>query len=57
MLNWKTLIPGVLATLPIAWACYTERRLPTHEELAIITASLGIGSMAKDYDVTGGTRR
>ena len=56
MTNWKTFVPGVLAVLPIAWTCYVEKRWPTHDEISIIVAALGIGTMAKDFDVTGGKR-
>lgn len=55
MKNWKTTLAGVLtAVLLLGYKVITKQPI-TGEDIAIAGAAVGIGSTAKDHNVTGGT--
>ncbi len=54
--NWKTTLAGLIPA--VALIVY---KLITHEpilidDITLVISSIGIGAVAKDSDVTGGTR-
>jgi len=53
MKNWKTFLGGSLIALGTIATPVSEKRLPTLTELITITGALGLGTAAKDKDVTG----
>jgi hypothetical protein len=57
MKNWKTLLGGVLIAVGTIAGPVAEKRLPTLNELFVVTGALGLGNSAKDKDVTGAGAR
>jgi len=47
-INWHTTLAGIIASLPVIWTCYNEKRAPNSTELSIVLAAWGIGGLAKD---------
>ena len=48
VINWHTTLAGIIASLPVIWSCYNEKRWPSSVEVSIIMAAWGIGGLAKD---------
>lgn len=53
MKNWKTFLAGLLLSLPAIITPITEKRAPTTAEYVQIVGAIGLGTSAKDKDVTG----
>jgi hypothetical protein len=53
MKNWKTFLAGLLLALPSIVTPLVEKRAPNPEEIVQIIGAVGLGTVAKDKDVTG----
>lgn len=55
MKNWKTTIAGILTAVGLLGYKIIAKQPITAEDIALAAAAVGIGSAAKDHNVTGGT--
>lgn len=53
MKNWKTFLSGIVVVAGVLSGPIKEKRLPNLQEATVITGVLGLGTAAKDKDVTG----
>jgi hypothetical protein len=57
MANWKTTVAGIVTAIGVGFSQSSDPTLQTIGKILIVVGPVIFGYVAKDGDVTGGTRK